>query len=88
MVTADGPRGWSGQSARGHTQLIGLINDVSLRNLIPNELGKGCGFVVSKPRSALSPVLVTPDELGQSWAGGNVMLPLLTHCKRDLSGRP
>ena len=46
-------------------QLVGLINDVSLRNLIPAELAKGFGFLQSKPRSALSPVLVTPDELGE-----------------------
>lgn len=88
VVTDDVPMGVSEQDALGHIQLIGLINDVSLRNLIPNELGKGFGFVVSKPRSALSPVLVTPDELGESWAGSKVRLPLLTHYNGELFGRP
>ena len=88
IVTDDVPMGVAEQDALGHIQLIGLINDVSLRNLIPNELGKGFGFVVSKPRSALSPVLVTPDELGQCWAGGKVTLPLLTHYNGELFGQP
>jgi fumarylacetoacetate (FAA) hydrolase len=64
--------------AAGHIQLIGLINDVSLRGLIPGELAKGFGFLQSKPRSALSPVLVTPDELGDAWRGDKLHLPMRT----------
>lgn len=67
VVTDDVPMGASPALAAEHIQLIGLINDVSLRGLIPGELAKGFGFLQSKPRSALSPVLVTPDELGDSW---------------------
>jgi fumarylacetoacetate (FAA) hydrolase len=71
-----------------HVKLIGLVNDVSLRNLIPAELAKGFGFMQSKPRSALSPVLVTPDELGGAWSGGKVDLPLITHYNGELFGKP
>ncbi len=67
VVTDDVPMGASPALAAEHIQLIGLINDVSLRGLIPGELAKGFGFLQSKPRSALSPVLVTPDELGDAW---------------------
>ncbi len=67
VVTDDVPMGVSPELAAEHIQLIGLINDVSLRELIPGELAKGFGFLQSKPRSALSPVLVTPDELGDAW---------------------
>ena len=55
-----------------------LVNDVSLRNLIPAELAKGFGFFQSKPSSAFSPVAVTPDELGDAWDGGKLDLPLLS----------
>src|SRR3546814_18328379 len=65
--------------AAGHIQLVGLVNDVSLRNLIPGELAKGFGFLQSKPRSALSPVFVTPDELGDAWRGNKLHLPMITH---------
>jgi fumarylacetoacetate (FAA) hydrolase len=61
---------------------------VSLRNLIPNELAKGFGFLQSKPRSALSPVFVTPDELGEAWRGNKVHLPLLTHINGEWFGAP
>lgn len=67
VVTDDVPMGVSAADADRHIQLVGLANDVSLRNLIPNELAKGFGFLQSKPRSALSPVFVTPDELGDAW---------------------
>ena len=66
VVTDDVPMGVSPAQAAAHIQLIGLINDVSLRNLIPAELAKGFGFLQSKPRSCLSPVFVTPDELGEA----------------------
>ncbi|PZO01785.1 MAG: 2-keto-4-pentenoate hydratase [Alphaproteobacteria bacterium] len=72
VVTGDVPRGVSAAEALDHVRLVGLINDVSLRNLIPGELAKGFGFVQSKPASALSPVFVTPDELGDRWSGGKL----------------
>jgi fumarylacetoacetate (FAA) hydrolase len=88
VVTDDVPQGASAEVAAGHIQLIGLINDVSLRNLIPGELAKGFGFLQSKPRSALSPVFVTPDELGDAWRGNKVHLPLLTHINGQWFGAP
>ena len=78
VVTDDVPMGVSPAAASAHIQLIGLVNDVSLRNLIPPELAKGFGFLQSKPRSALSPVLVTPDELGAAWRGDKLHLPMRT----------
>ncbi|MBA3487057.1 MAG: fumarylacetoacetate hydrolase family protein [Lysobacter sp.] len=88
VVTDDVPLGVSAEQAAAHIQLIGLVNDVSLRNLIPNELGKGFGFLQSKPRSALSPVFVTPDELGDAWRDSKVHLPLLTHVNGEWFGAP
>lgn len=84
VVTGDVPRGVSREEALGHIRLIGLVNDVSLRNLIPAELAKGFGFLQSKPASALSPVLVTPDALGDRWREGKLHGPL----KVDLNGQP
>jgi fumarylacetoacetate (FAA) hydrolase len=84
VVTGDVPRGVSREEALGHIRLIGLVNDVSLRNLIPAELAKGFGFLQSKPASALSPVFVTPDELGERWKDGKLHGAL----KVDLNGRP
>jgi fumarylacetoacetate (FAA) hydrolase len=78
VVTDDVPMGVTAAQAATHIQLIGLVNDVSLRGLIPGELAKGFGFVQSKPRSALSPVLVTPDELGDAWQGDKLHRPMLT----------
>ncbi|WP_339914733.1 fumarylacetoacetate hydrolase family protein [uncultured Brevundimonas sp.] len=72
VVTGDVPQGLSPAAALDHVRLIGLVNDVSLRNLIPGELSKGFGFVQSKPASALSPVFVTPDELGTRWKDGKL----------------
>jgi len=72
VVTGDVPRGVTREEALGHVRLIGLVNDVSLRNLIPGELAKGFGFVQSKPASALSPVFVTPDALGDRWKDGKL----------------
>jgi len=77
VVTGDVPQGVSREEALGHIRLVGLVNDVSLRNLIPAELAKGFGFVQSKPASALSPVLVTPDALGDRWKGGKLSGELL-----------
>jgi fumarylacetoacetate (FAA) hydrolase len=78
VVTDDVPMGISAADAEKHIQLVGLVNDVSLRNLIPPELAKGFGFLQSKPRSALSPVLATPDELGDAWKDSKLHLPMRT----------
>jgi fumarylacetoacetate (FAA) hydrolase len=78
VVTDDVPMGVSAAAAEKHIQLVGLVNDVSLRNLIPPELAKGFGFLQSKPRSALSPVLATPDELGDAWKDSKLHLPMRT----------
>jgi len=88
VITDDVPMAVSPERAAMHLQLIGLVNDVSLRNLIPGELAKGFGFLQSKPRSALSPVFVTPDELGDAWQGNKVHLPLVTHINGQWFGAP
>ncbi|WP_257387774.1 fumarylacetoacetate hydrolase family protein [Tahibacter caeni] len=88
VVTDDVPMAVTPIDAAGHIQLIGLINDVSLRNLIPDELAKGFGFLQSKPRSALSPVFVTPDELGDAWQDSKVHLALTTHLNGAWFGAP
>jgi len=72
VVTDDVPQGVTATAAATHIRLLMLVNDVSLRNLIPNELAKGFGFFQSKPASAFSPVAVTPDELGAAWDGGRL----------------
>jgi fumarylacetoacetate (FAA) hydrolase len=84
VVTGDVKMGVSPQAALGHIKLVMLVNDVSLRNLIPAELAKGFGFFQSKPSSAFSPVAVTPDELGGAWQGGKLHLPL----RATLNGKP
>lgn len=88
VITDDVPMAVSPAQAAGHIQLVGLVNDVSLRNLIPGELAKGFGFLQSKPRSALSPVFVTPDELGDAWRDNKLHLPLLTHINGEWFGAP
>ena len=88
VVTDDVPMAVSAEQAAAHIQLVGLINDVSLRNLIPAELAKGFGFLQSKPRSALSPVFVTPDELGDAWRDNKLHRPLLTHINGAWFGAP
>jgi len=88
VVTDDVPLGVTPDQAAGHIQLVGLVNDVSLRNLIPGELAKGFGFLQSKPRSALSPVFVTPDELGDAWRGNKLHLPLVSHVNGEWFGAP
>jgi fumarylacetoacetate (FAA) hydrolase len=88
IVTDDVPMAVSPERAATHIQLVGLVNDVSLRNLIPAELAKGFGFLQSKPRSALSPVFVTPDELGDAWQSSKVHLPLVTHVNGAWFGAP
>ncbi len=88
VITDDVPMAVSAAQAADHIQLIGLVNDVSLRNLIPDELAKGFGFLQSKPRSALSPVFVTPDELNDAWRDCKLHLPLLTHINGAWFGAP
>ncbi len=88
VIVDDVPMGVSADDARAHIKLVMLMNDVSLRALIPNELGKGFGFLQSKPPSAFTPVAVSPDELGDAWDGGKLHLPLLsTYNGREL-GHP
>ena len=88
VITDDVPMGAAADAAERHIVLLMLVNDVSLRNLIPGELAKGFGFLQSKPASAFSPVAVTPDELGGAWRDGKVHLPLNSHLNGRLFGRP
>ncbi len=88
VVTDDVPMGVSAIDAVAHIQLIMLVNDVSLRNLIPGELAKGFGFFQSKPSSAFSPLAVTPDELGDAWSDAKVHLPLLSFLNDTAFGKP
>ncbi|EJL7001298.1 fumarylacetoacetate hydrolase family protein [Vibrio cholerae] len=88
VVTADVAMGSSVQEAAQAIRLLMLVNDVSLRGLIPNELAKGFGFYQSKPSSAFSPVAVTPDELGEEWDGARLALPLRTTYNHELFGCP
>ena len=88
VITDDVPAGVSPEQAAGHIQLLGLVNDVSLRNLIPGELGKQFGFYQSKPWTSFTPVLVTPDELGDAWDGRKLHLPLRATLNGTLVGAP
>ncbi len=88
VVTDDVPMGVKPEQARSHIKLLMLVNDVSLRSLIPPELAKGFGFLHGKPGAAFSSVAVTPDELGAAWDGGKVHLPLVTHWNGALFGKP
>lgn len=84
VIVDDVPMGVSAEDAAKHIKLIMLVNDVSLRGLIPAELAKGFGFFQSKPASAFSPVAVTPDELGGAWKDSLIHLPLMV----DYNGEP
>jgi fumarylacetoacetate (FAA) hydrolase len=88
VITGDVPMAASTDVSEQEIRLIMLVNDVSLRNLIPGELAKGFGFFQSKPSSAFSPVAVTPDELGDAWDGKKLHLPLVVHLNGALFGRP
>ncbi|HAT42763.1 MAG TPA: 2-keto-4-pentenoate hydratase [Rheinheimera sp.] len=88
VITGDVPMAVSAETARSHIRLVMLVNDVSLRGLIPNELAKGFGFFQSKPASAFSPVAVTPDELGSHWHDAKLHLPLVSHLNGKLFGKP
>ncbi|WP_020399225.1 fumarylacetoacetate hydrolase family protein [Kordiimonas gwangyangensis] len=88
VITDDVPMGVATEDAGKHIKLLMLVNDVSLRGLIPGELAKGFGFFQSKPSSAFSPVCITPDELGDAWDDTKVNLPLLSHYNGELFGKP
>lgn len=88
VITGDVPMGIDASDAGACIRLIMLVNDVSLRNLIPAELKKGFGFFNGKPSSAFSPVAVTPDELGPAWRENKVHLPLLSYLNGELFGKP
>ena len=88
VITGDVPMGASPEEAAAAIRLVVLVNDVSLRNLIPAELAKGFGFFHAKPSSTLSPAAVTPDELGDAWDGGRLHLPLLSSLNGAPFGRP
>lgn len=88
VVTDDVPAGVTEENAGGHIKLLMLVNDVTLRNLVPSELAKGFGFFQSKPQTAFSPVAVTPDELGDAWDGDRVHLPLTVRRGDVLFGAP
>jgi fumarylacetoacetate (FAA) hydrolase len=82
VILGDVPRGTTAAGAAACVRLLVLVNDVTLRNLVPGELAKGFGFFQSKPATAFSPFAVTPDELGGAWREGRVFLPLRTTLKR------
>lgn len=88
IITGDVPMGVSVDDAADYIRLVMIVNDVSLRGLIPGELGKGFGFFQSKPSSTFSPVAVTPNELGNSWDGRKLNLPLLSTYNGELFGKP
>jgi len=88
IITDDVRMGIDAKAAEKHICLLMLVNDVSLRNLIPDELAKGFGFFQSKPASSFSPVAVTPDELEPYWDGKRLHLPLVSHLNGNLFGQP
>ncbi|MCC3862002.1 fumarylacetoacetate hydrolase family protein [Pseudemcibacter aquimaris] len=88
VITDDVPAGTKGEDAKKHIKLVSILNDVSLRNLIPAELGKQFGFYQSKPWTAFAPVFATPDELGDAWDGAKVHLPLHAILNGEKIGSP
>ena len=88
VITGDLQQGATAEQCRDAICLVMLANDVSLRNLIANEVAKGLGFVQAKPASAFSPVAVTPDELGTAWRDNKLHLPLTVHLNGSLFGKP
>lgn len=88
VVVDDVPMGVTPEDALNHIKLVMLMNDVSLRGLIPQELGKGFGFFQAKPPSAFTAVAVTPDSLGDAWQDGKLHLPLISHLNGTEIGRP
>ena len=88
VITDDVPMGTKVADAESHIKLLMLVNDWSLRNLIPAELAKGFGFYQGKPATGFSPVAVTPDELGDAFRDGTFNLPLITYINGELFGQP
>jgi fumarylacetoacetate (FAA) hydrolase len=88
VIVNDVPMGVSSEDARQYIELVMLVNDVSLRNLIPGELAKGFGFYHAKPSSAFSPVALTPEALGQAWDGAKLHLPLSAILNGEVVGQP
>jgi fumarylacetoacetate (FAA) hydrolase len=88
VVLGDTPIGVRADRASAHVRLLMLVNDITLRNLIPAELEKGFGFFCSKPASAFAPFAITPDELGDAWREGRVHLPLRCKLNGELLGEP
>jgi fumarylacetoacetate (FAA) hydrolase len=88
VITGDVKMGASAPQCASAIRLLMLVNDVSLRNLIPAELGKGFGFFQSKPATAFSPVAITPDELGSDWREGRVHRPLTVQINGEMFGQP
>ncbi len=88
VITGDVPMGIAADAASETIRLLMLVNDVSLRNLMPGELAKNFGFFQSKPSSAFSPVAITPDELGEAWDGSRVHRPLVSTVNRSMLGQP
>jgi fumarylacetoacetate (FAA) hydrolase len=88
VIVDDVPMGTARDAARHHIKLVMMANDVSLRNLLAEEIKKGLGFVQSKPATAFSPVAVTPNELGPAWDGDKVSLPLISRVNERTIGNP
>jgi fumarylacetoacetate (FAA) hydrolase len=88
IITTDVPMGVSAEDAPQYIALVMTMNDVSLRNLIPNELGKGFGFFNAKPPSAFSPTAVTPESLGDAWDGRKFTKPLISTLNGAECGQP
>ena len=88
VICDDVPMGVTAAAAARHIKLLMLVNDVSLRNLIPDELAKGFGFVHGKPANAYSPVAVTPEELGNNWRDNRIHLPLTCRVNGETIGAP
>jgi fumarylacetoacetate (FAA) hydrolase len=88
VITDDVPMAVTPEQAASHIKLIMLVNDVSLRALIPGELAKGFGFFQAKPASSFSPICVTPDELGDAWSDGRLHRPLTVHLNDEKFGEP
>jgi fumarylacetoacetate (FAA) hydrolase len=88
VITDDVPAGVDAEHARRHVKLLTVVNDISLRNLIPGELAKQFGFYQSKPHTAFAPVAVTPDELGDAWDGARLHLPLVATWNERRIGAP
>lgn len=88
VITDEVPMGVSPENALSHVALIMLVNDVSLRNLIPAEIAKGFGFFHAKPSSSFSPIALSPDELGHAWKDGKLHRPLHSYLNKQWFGSP